>query len=38
LKTYFQNDLLNDIFVNKYGHLEAEWGGKGVGYVLKKDK
>ena len=32
-----EDGLLNDIFVNKYGHLEAEWGGKGIGYVLKND-
>ena len=30
-------EFLNDVFVNKYGHLEAEWGGKRAGYVLKND-
>lgn len=32
-----EEDFLNDIFLNKYGHLEAKWGGKGIGYVLKND-
>jgi len=33
-----EEEFLDYIFINKYGGLEAEWGGKGVGYVLKKDK